>query len=136
MNEAKFCEDELFGDAAEKALRKFKKRSKKIKLFLGRPLILADPTYYYKRSGGRMRGMQYISYVKPPQKKGKPKKGYTDIFTAIALKKRKAFPLKRKLSLPKEEDFLSQNKVFEEVVEESIRILRKVWDLEPIIVGD
>jgi len=86
LNEAKFCEDELFGDAAEKALREFKKRSKKIKLFLGRPLILADPTYYYKRSRGRMRGMQYISYVKPPQKKGKPKKGYTDIFTAIALK--------------------------------------------------
>jgi len=54
----------------------------------------------------------------------------------VHLKKRKAFPLKRKLSLPKEEDFLSQNKVFEEVVEESIRILRKVWDLEPIIVGD
>jgi len=136
LNEAKFSEDELFSDVTEKALRELKKTSKGIKLFFGRPLILADPTYYYKRSRGKKRGMQYISFVKPPEKKGKPKRGYTDIWTAIALKKRKAFPLRRKLSLPKEKGFLSQNKVFEEVVEKSIQIVRKAWNLEPIIVGD
>jgi len=135
LKEAKFDEEKLFQDAVCKALKDLKK-SKKIKLFFERPLVIVDPTFYYKRSRGRKCGMEYISLVKPEEKKGRPKKGYTDIWAALAIKDKKAFPLARCLSLPKEKGFLSQNKVVEDVIEKSSKLIKDTLGKGPILVGD
>jgi len=135
LKEAKFDEEKLFQNAVCKALKDLKK-SKKIKLFFERPLLIVDPTFYYKRSRGRKCGMEYISLVKPEEKKGRPKKGYTDVWAALAIKDKKAFPLARCLSLPKEKGFLSQNKIVEDVIEKSSKLLKDTLGKDPILVGD
>ena len=135
LKEAKFDEEKLFSDAVDTALKDLKK-SKKIKSFFKRPLLIIDPTFYYKRSRGRKCGMEYVSWVKPKEKKGKPKKGYTDIWGAIVIRDGKAFPLARSLSLPKEKGFLSQNKVVEDIIEKSSKRIKDALGKDPILVGD
>ena len=44
LKEAKFDEEKLFQNAVCKALKNLKK-SKKIKLFFGRSLVIVDPTF-------------------------------------------------------------------------------------------
>jgi len=135
LKEAKFDEEKLFQDAVNIALKDLKK-SKKIEPFFKRPLLIIDPTFYYKRSRGKKNGMEYVSWVKPKEKEGKPKKGYTDIWAALAIRDGKAFPLARCLSLPKEKGFLSQNKVVEDVIEESSKRIKDALGKDPILVGD
>jgi len=135
LKEAKFDERKLFLNAVDTSLKSLKK-SKKIKPFFKRPLVIVDPTFYYKRSRGGKNGMEYISWVKPPEKKGRPKKGYTDIWAALAIRDGKAFPLARELSLPKEKSFLSQNKVIEDIIEESFKRIKDALGKDPILVGD
>ena len=134
LNEARFDAHRLFSDSARKALGDLLKE-KKIKLLSGKVVLVVDPTYYYKRSRGRKKGMEHISRVKPPKKGAGPKPGYTDIFSSIVLKKNKGFPLTRKLSLPSEPGFLSEKIIIEEVIEESVQKIKEIG-LEAIITAD
>lgn len=134
LNEARFNERSMLSKACNEVLLCLK-REKAIKLHQGKAIVIIDPTFYYKRSRGKVRGMQYISYVKPIREGAKAKPGYTDYYASLLLKKDKSIPLVRKLSLPKEPGFRSHNITTEEVVSEALGKLNRI-NLKPILVAD
>jgi len=73
----------MLSEACDEALFCLK-RDKAIELIQGKAIVIVDPTCYYKRSRGRIRGMQHISYVKPIQKGAKAKPGYTDYYRGLS----------------------------------------------------
>lgn len=123
--------------------------------FQGKVLLAIDPTDYPKRSRGRGkagRQMEHVGKVRKSKKKRKAKggaqkqerkvqetvtttSGYTDIWAGLVLRGKQFLPLARQLFSSNHPKLMSQNRVEEAVLAQSLHLLRRL-NLKAIVLAD